>query len=66
MSNLTEFIIYLFILLLIVDIVAIICTMYSKDIKDENRNILMPVLSFGSGFLLSSLLSLTMYFALNL
>ncbi len=59
-------IICLFALLLVVDIVAIVCAMCSRDIRDENRNILMPVLSFGAGFLLSSILALTMYFALNL
>ena len=48
-------------ILLIVIMIAIIATMYSKEIYDNNRNILIPILSFVVGFLISSILSITLY-----
>ena len=48
-------------MLLIAIMVAIVATMYSKEIYDNNRNILIPILSFVVGFLISSMLSITLY-----
>lgn len=61
MDYVTGLMFILFILLLLVIMVAIIATMYSKEIYDNNRNILIPILSFVVGFLISSILSITLY-----
>lgn len=60
MDYVTGLMFILFILLLVI-MVAIIATMYSKEIYDNNRNILIPILSFVVGFLISSILSITLY-----
>lgn len=60
MDYVTGLMFILFILLIAI-IVAIIATMYSREIYDNNRNILIPILSFVVGFLISSILSISLY-----
>ena len=60
MDYVTGLMFILFILLIAI-IVAIIATIYSREIYDNNRNILIPILSFVVGFLISSILSISLY-----